>query len=214
MNSFNNFPVSNQICSIETLSENNFAKWKSDVELALGLPDFDIALTEDKPAALIIESTQAQKDHFHKWEKANKLSMLIIKKSMSGEFQGFSIDIKTAKGLLEAIGNRYKESEKDETGELMDYLTNTKYDGVSGVRAHILKMEDIANRLTKLKVPIAESFLVYQILNSLPQKGWDHLKLPITSKMIPGQSMPLFLCVLELKRKMGRRRGRSCELSN
>ncbi|XP_074275414.1 uncharacterized protein LOC141599328 [Silene latifolia] len=81
--------------------------------------------------------------------------------------------------LMDSAGdgyNRYKESEKAETRELMDYLTNTKYDGVSGVRAHILKMEDIANRLTKLKVPIAEPFLVYQILNSLPQKEWDHLK--------------------------------------
>ena len=45
-----------------------------------------------------------------------------------------------------------------------------RYDGVSGIRPYILKMQDIANRLSSLKITIDESFLVHQALNSLPTK--------------------------------------------
>ena len=36
--------VNNQLCLIETLNDNNYVRWKSDVELALGLADLDLAL--------------------------------------------------------------------------------------------------------------------------------------------------------------------------
>ena len=50
----------------------------------------------------------------------------------------------------------------------MQSLSNMRYDGVSGIRPYILKMQDIANRLSSLKITIDESFLVHQALNSLP----------------------------------------------
>ena len=52
----------------------------------------------------------------------------------------------------------------------MQNLSNMRYDGVSGIRPYILKMQDIANRLTSLNITIDESFLVHQALNSLPTK--------------------------------------------
>ena len=41
--------MNNQLYSIETLNGNNNTRWKSDVELALGLADLDLALLEDEP---------------------------------------------------------------------------------------------------------------------------------------------------------------------
>ena len=44
--------VNNQVCTIKTLNGNNFFTWKSDVELALGVANLDMALLEEQPANL------------------------------------------------------------------------------------------------------------------------------------------------------------------
>ena len=52
----------------------------------------------------------------------------------------------------------------------MDKLCTMRYDGVSGVRAHMLKMQDVADHLNNLKVTITESFLVHKALHPLPSQ--------------------------------------------
>lgn len=96
--------MNNQLCSIETLTGNNFKQWKNDVELALGLADIDIALIEDEPLKPTEHSTAEQRAHYQKRERANRLSMQVIKKSISGSFRGSVGGVTTAKGLVEAIG--------------------------------------------------------------------------------------------------------------
>ena len=53
--------VNNQLCSIETLNGNNYARWKSDVELVLGLADLDLALLKDEPQEPTNDSTAEEK---------------------------------------------------------------------------------------------------------------------------------------------------------
>ena len=53
--------VNNQLCSIETLNGNNYARWKSDVELALGLADLDLALLKDEPQEPTNDSTAEER---------------------------------------------------------------------------------------------------------------------------------------------------------
>ncbi|XP_038970703.1 uncharacterized protein LOC120104169 [Phoenix dactylifera] len=79
-------------------------------------------------------------------------------------------DHDNAKNFLDAIGQRFVESDKAETGDLIDKFMNMKYDGVCGVREYIMKMLHISSKLEALKVPIAEHFLIYHILNSLPSQ--------------------------------------------
>ncbi|KAF8378404.1 hypothetical protein HHK36_029743 [Tetracentron sinense] len=79
-------------------------------------------------------------------------------------------DNDNAKNFLDAIGQRFVESDKAETGDLMDRLMSMKYDGSSGVREYIMKMINISSKLEALKIPIAEPFLVYHVLNSLPSQ--------------------------------------------
>jgi len=57
----------------------------------------------------------------------------------------------------------------------MKLLTTTTYDGVSGVREHIMKLTHFFNKLRKMKVELAYSFLVWQVLESLPSL-FDALK--------------------------------------
>ena len=162
--------VNNQLCSIETLNGNNYVKWKSDVELPLGLDNLDLALLKDEPQEPNNYSTAKEKAYYHKWVRANRLSIMVMKKSISPSFKVSVFEEANAKSFFEAIGQRFQESKMVETRELMQSLSNMKYDGVSGIRPYILKMQDIANRLSSLKITIDESFLVHQALNSLPTK--------------------------------------------
>ena len=60
-----NIPVNNQFCSIETLTGNNYKQWKSDVELALGLVDVDIALIGADSPKTTDNSTTEQKAYYY-----------------------------------------------------------------------------------------------------------------------------------------------------
>ncbi|CAN6680940.1 unnamed protein product [Malus baccata var. baccata] len=68
------------------------------------------------------------------------------------------------------IEEKFKESEKAETGTFPTQITSMKYDGVGSVREHILKMVDLAQKLKDLEVPMTDQFLVHMALNSLPPK--------------------------------------------
>lgn len=125
--------MNNQICSIETLNGNNFVAWKNDIELALGLADLDMALLEDEPAKSDANSVADEKMHYQKWERANRLSIMVIKKSISPSFKASVPNETNAKKFLASIGDRFLEFEKAETGELMQKLNNMQYDGVSGI---------------------------------------------------------------------------------
>ncbi|XP_050129613.1 uncharacterized protein LOC126606288 [Malus sylvestris] len=133
--------------SIETLNGSNYKKWKQDIEILLGLMDYDLAIREEEPAALTVESTAEQKAKFEKWEKSNMMGLLIMKKAMTETVRGGIPTCNKAKDFLEAIGEKFKESEKDKTGNFLTSLTTMKFDGTTGVREHILKMADTAGKL-------------------------------------------------------------------
>ncbi|RVW47395.1 Retrovirus-related Pol polyprotein from transposon TNT 1-94 [Vitis vinifera] len=55
-------------------------------------------------------------------------------------------------------------------------LTTTMYDGVSGVRDHIIKLKHYFNKANEMKVELSEKFLKWLILDSLPT-SFDVVKL-------------------------------------
>jgi hypothetical protein len=57
--------------------------WKQDIELHLGMIDFDHVLREDPLVDLTDGSTNDQKNKYHAWHKHNRLSLVIMKKSMT-----------------------------------------------------------------------------------------------------------------------------------
>ena len=92
--------VNNQLCSIETLNGNNYARWKSDVTLALGLADLDLALLKDEPQEPTNDSTAEEKAYYHKWVRANRLSIMVMKKSISSSFKVSVSDEANAKSFF------------------------------------------------------------------------------------------------------------------
>lgn len=80
-----------------TLNGTNFKKWKQDLKIVLGLIDLDLALREDEPPKPIDDSSVDVKSKFEKWEKANHICLLIMKRSMSDTNTPFVVEFLIAK---------------------------------------------------------------------------------------------------------------------
>ncbi|KAM1562249.1 hypothetical protein ACFX1Z_005280 [Malus domestica] len=155
--------------TIEPLTGMNYKKWKQDLEIVLGVMDMDLALRSDEPLLPDEGCTASQRSKHEKWQKANRISLMIIRRTMTDVVRGGFPETSKAKDLMKSIEEKYKESEKTETGNLMNSLTTIRYDGVESVREYILKVVDIAGKLKMLEVPISETFLVHVVMNSLPE---------------------------------------------
>jgi len=95
---------------------------------------------------------------------------MYIKTKLSASIRGSVIQHNNAKELLKAIDAQFESSEKAHAMTLIMKFSSLKLTSVRGVREHIMKMRDIAAQLKNLEVGISESFLVYYILNTLPQE--------------------------------------------
>ncbi|XP_024039124.1 uncharacterized protein LOC112097779 [Citrus clementina] len=73
-----------------------------------------------------------------------------------------------AKYYLAAVERTFKKVDKAEKGNYLRLLANTQYDGVSGVREHILKMTSYYKKLKDMDVNLHDDYLVFQILEPLP----------------------------------------------
>ncbi|RVW35536.1 hypothetical protein CK203_073829 [Vitis vinifera] len=78
--------------------------------------------------------------------------------------------------LLEYVKANYTKIDKAEMETYLKLLTTTMYDGVSGVRDHIIKLKHYFNRENEMKVELSEKFLKWLILESLPT-SFDAMKL-------------------------------------
>jgi hypothetical protein len=141
----------------------------------LNLLDIDIAIREDKPSALTATSTPEQKTYHKEWTRANNKALMLIKRSIDDTLVKAIPNSDDAKTFMASVGERYAISGKAEAGQLMDSFINMRYDGSSGVRQHIMQMMTIANKLSDLKCPLADKFIIHHAISSLPSK-FDVLK--------------------------------------
>lgn len=141
----------------------------------MNLLDIDIAIREDKPSALTATSTPEQKTYHKEWTRANNKALMLIKRSIDDTLVKAIPNSDDAKTFMASVGERYAISGKAEAGQLMDSFINMRYDGSSGVRQHIMQMMTIANKLSDLKCPLADKFIIHHAISSLPSK-FDVLK--------------------------------------
>ncbi|OIT05212.1 hypothetical protein A4A49_02753 [Nicotiana attenuata] len=107
--------------------------------------DLDFALIEQKPVEPPTTSTADEKAKYEKWMKAKKLSLMIMKRSISDHIKGAIKDNGNAKDFLSAIGQKFLESDKAEIGSLIDSLSTIKYDLVEEGRIQKEKVEGVMN---------------------------------------------------------------------
>ena len=78
-------------------------------------------------------------------------------------------DNDNAKDFMISVGEKFKTFDKAQNGQYMLLLEKTKYDGVSGVREH-MKLVHYYNKLKSLKVDLGDSYLIWQVMESLPSQ--------------------------------------------
>lgn len=154
--------------SIPPLNGTNFSDWCEQVQFHLGVLDLDLALRTEKPADLTEESSEDDKYFHNAWERSDRLSMMFMRMTIASNIKTGLPQAKTAKEYLMNIENRFKTADKSLAGTLMAELTTKKFDGMRGMREHVLEMTNIAAKLKTLGMNVDESFLVQFILNSLP----------------------------------------------
>ena len=148
---------------IDPLTGSNYKAWRDDLELILLSQGVDWCLTTPIPDQTVEDG--ATRD---KWNRANKMCKLTILRSMSDAVKGGIPSKDSASELLTAIDERFQVNEKAETSMLLDALYGMKYEMSMNIREYIMKMIEIAAKLTALQMPLGDDLLVLLILKSLP----------------------------------------------
>ena len=160
--------ISANVNSIPLLNGTNFKDWKENVSIVLGCMDLDLALRTDKPAALTAESTADQKRDFEKWDRSNRMCLMIMKRGIRESFRGSVSDEVTAKEFLEQIEKRFVKNDKAEISTTLLNLISIKYKGQGNIREYIMEISHLASKLKALKLELSDDLLVHLILISLP----------------------------------------------
>ena len=158
----------NESSNIPLLSGGNFSDWKDKILLTLGCMDLDLALRIEEPPIPIELSSLSKKNAYERWERSNRLSLMLIKSHVSKNIRGSIPECDKVKDYMKAIEEQFVSSDKALASTLMNKLSGMKHNKSRTVREHIMEMRDIAAQLKSLEVEISESFLVQFILNSLP----------------------------------------------
>ncbi|RVW76784.1 Retrovirus-related Pol polyprotein from transposon TNT 1-94 [Vitis vinifera] len=135
----------------------------------LGCMDIDLALRMPKPDELNEQSTQEDEVYWGKWERSNRLSLMIMKRGIPEAFRGAVTDeVTNASDFLAEIQKRFAKNDKAETSTLLASLISMKYKGKGNVREYIMEMSHLASKLKALKLELSDDLLVHLVLISLP----------------------------------------------
>ncbi|XP_059281612.1 uncharacterized protein LOC132035372 [Lycium ferocissimum] len=167
---FTAFPTAifNENAQIPMLSGDNFTEWKEKVLLTLGCLDLDLAIHVEEPPKLAESSTPNAKAYYERWERSNRLNLILIKAHISQSIRGSIPNSDKVKAYMKAIEEQFVSSDKALSNTLMKRLSSMTFDRSRSVREHIMEMRDIAAKLKSLEVDMSAPFLVHFILNSLP----------------------------------------------
>ena len=161
--------ISANLNSIPVLTGTNFKEWKENVQITLGCMDLDLAFRVEQPPSLTDDSPAEDKRYYEKWDRSNRLSLMIIKRGIPESFRGVvSDEVTNAKDFLTEIEKRFIKSDKAEISLLLSSFTSKRYSGKGNIREYIMEMSHIVSKLKTLKIEISEDILVHIILNSLP----------------------------------------------
>ena len=131
--------------------------------------DLDLALRMDRPASLTDASTSEQRRIYEKWDRSNRMSLMIIKRGIPEAFRGaVSEEVTDATTFLAEIEKRFAKSDKAETSTLLKQLISMRFKGKENIREYIMEMSHLASKLKALKLELSDDLLVHLVLISLP----------------------------------------------
>ncbi|OIT26591.1 hypothetical protein A4A49_56366, partial [Nicotiana attenuata] len=129
--------------------------------------DLDMALRVDEPSIPKESSTPVAKANYERWERSNRLSLMLIKAHISQSIRGSIPNIDKVKAYMKAIDEQFVSSNKALASTFMKRLSGMDFDRSHTVCEHIMEIRDIAAKLKSLEIDMSEPFLVHFILKSL-----------------------------------------------
>ncbi|GAV74952.1 UBN2_2 domain-containing protein [Cephalotus follicularis] len=162
--------ISGYLSGVVPFNWTNFLTWKEQIGIVLGVMDLDHALRTDTPTAITAQSTTEQKASYEKWEHSNRMSLMIMKSSISVAIRGAIPNSNNAKTYLSSVEEQFKGSSKAHASTLIMKMLTTRYDGTSGVHEHIMMINDMASKLQGMEMTISKGFLIHFIMTSLPMQ--------------------------------------------
>ncbi|PON88031.1 hypothetical protein TorRG33x02_162330 [Trema orientale] len=130
--------ISANLSTIHVLTGINFKSWKEDVMIVLGCMDLDLALKKDQPAALTEESFTEDKRNFELWKKFNRMSVMIMKRSIPEIMRDSLLKRENAKDFLAALEKLYLKNENGEMICTSGKLISMRYSGKGNIREYIM----------------------------------------------------------------------------
>ncbi|XP_060182961.1 uncharacterized protein LOC132612906 [Lycium barbarum] len=107
---FTAFPTAifNENARISMLSGDNFTEWKEKVLLTLGCSDFDLAIRVEEPPKPTESSTPDVKAYYERWERSNRLILMLIKAHISQSIRGSIPNSDKVKAYMKVVsGHNY-----------------------------------------------------------------------------------------------------------
>ena len=82
------------------LNGTNFKNWKENVMIVFMCMDLDLALRMEQPSTFEYDSSAENKKAYEKWERFNKLSLMIIRRAIPETFRGTMSEETAAREFL------------------------------------------------------------------------------------------------------------------
>ncbi|CAA7032695.1 unnamed protein product [Microthlaspi erraticum] len=123
------------------LNVSNFLTWKEHLLLMLALMDLDLSLVKDPPSS---------REEFERWDRSNRVSMMIIRFKIPQEFRGIvPEDVTTAKELLAGLDKFFAKNEEAERSMLQAEYYSIQYRENESVRELIMRMKTVEAKLKR-----------------------------------------------------------------
>ncbi|RVW76034.1 Retrovirus-related Pol polyprotein from transposon TNT 1-94 [Vitis vinifera] len=104
--------ISANVNNIPVLNGTNFKKWKRARYNCARVHGFRLCIKEDRPSDLTSASTAEQRSTMEKWERSNRMSLMIMKHSIPEAIRGAIPEETQAKAFLDQIANRFAAKRK------------------------------------------------------------------------------------------------------
>ncbi|KAL6336354.1 hypothetical protein AAG906_014524 [Vitis piasezkii] len=131
------------------------------------LHNLDLTLRVDESSKPTDMSSADEIFFYEKWEHSNRSCLMVMKYTMDKSIKEYVPKTEMAKDFLEYVKTNYTKIDKAEMTTYLRLLTTTVYDGVSGVRYHIIKLKHYFNKANEMKVELSEKFQKWLILEFL-----------------------------------------------
>ena len=156
-----------KILATETLTGENFVKWKSNMNIVLVCENFKFVLTEECPPRPHAKSSVNVAEAYDRWQNANNKARCYLLAGMSDVLRCKHETVETTKGIVDSLEEMFGRPSEQSRHEAVKALMNTRMKNGTSVREHTLKMIEHINEAEIHGANIDEATQVGMILETL-----------------------------------------------